>query len=109
MDRRPNPRKDQSMSRWNLLAWFLPVATLLLSSISCRGAKDGVEPIRGAKGGVEPIREARDVVEPIRLFNGKDLSGWSILIDPSAVGSRPATDPLEIFKVEDGLIHVSGE
>ncbi len=45
---------------------------------------------------------------PIILFNGKNLDGWSIHIR-HADKSDPTADPKGIFKVEDGLIHVSGE
>lgn len=46
---------------------------------------------------------------PVSLFNGKDLSGWSVFIDPSTAGYRPDSDPGRVFRVEDGLIRVSGE
>ncbi len=42
------------------------------------------------------------------LFNGKDLSGWSIFISHKD-GADPRTDPKGVFQVEDGVIHVSGE
>jgi hypothetical protein len=45
---------------------------------------------------------------PITLFNGKNLDGWSVHIR-HADKSDPTADPKGIFKVEDGLIHVSGE
>jgi hypothetical protein len=44
----------------------------------------------------------------IRLFNGKDLKGWYTFI-PHKDGSDPRTDPKGVFKVEDGVIHISGE
>jgi hypothetical protein len=44
----------------------------------------------------------------ITLFNGKDLSGWSVFI-PHRDGASPRTDPRGVFKVEGGMIHVSGE
>ncbi len=47
-------------------------------------------------------------VEPVRLFNGKDLSGWTVFI-PHKDKSDPKTDPKGVFRVEDGVIHVSGE
>jgi hypothetical protein len=46
--------------------------------------------------------------EPVPLFNGRDLSGWYTFI-PHSDGSDPKADPKGIFKVEDGLIHISGE
>jgi hypothetical protein len=44
----------------------------------------------------------------VSLFNGKDLSGWYTFI-PHKDGADPKTDPKGVFKVEDGVIHVSGE
>jgi hypothetical protein len=46
--------------------------------------------------------------KPTPLFNGKDLSGWSTFI-PHKDQSDPRGDPKGVFKVEDGVIHVSGE
>src|SRR5688572_7759647 len=43
------------------------------------------------------------------LFNGKDLSGWRVFVDPRADRYSPESSPEGIFEVEDGLIHVSGE
>ncbi|MBX6311332.1 MAG: DUF1080 domain-containing protein [Isosphaeraceae bacterium] len=48
----------------------------------------------------------------IKLFNGKDLSGWKVYIDPAdpkKKGYSPASSTEGIFRVEDGMIHVSGE
>jgi Domain of Unknown Function (DUF1080) len=45
---------------------------------------------------------------PIALFNGKDLSGWTLHIR-HADKSDPTADPKGVFKVENGVIHVSGE
>jgi hypothetical protein len=54
-----------------------------------------------------PADAAKDLT-PIVLFNGKNLDGWSIHIN-HADKSDPKSDPKGIFKVEDGVIHVSGE
>ena len=78
------------MSRSRSVARAWPMAILLVSSVSCR--------------------EATEVVAPIRLFNGQDLSGWTVFLDPSTEGGRPgAGPPCQVFEVEDGMIHVSGE
>jgi hypothetical protein len=45
----------------------------------------------------------------VRLFNGKDLDGWTIFIDPKTQGYSPDSSPEHVFRVEDGVIHVSGE
>lgn len=46
--------------------------------------------------------------EPRPLFNGKDFTGWALHI-PHADGADPKTDPKGVFKIEDGVLHVSGE
>lgn len=46
---------------------------------------------------------------PVVLFNGKDLSGWTVFVDPKTKGYGPDSRPESVFRVEDGLIHVSGE
>jgi hypothetical protein len=52
--------------------------------------------------------EGADREKAIPLFNGKDLSGWTIFI-PHKDKSDPRTDPKGVFRVEDGVIHISGE
>jgi hypothetical protein len=47
--------------------------------------------------------------KPISLFNGKDLSGWSIFIPHKDKSVPPDSDPKGVFRVQDGLIHISGE
>lgn len=42
------------------------------------------------------------------LFNGKNLDGWYLYIRHQDK-SDPSADPKGVFKVEDGVIHVSGE
>jgi len=54
-----------------------------------------------------PARKAGDPA-PIKLFNGKDLKGWSAHINHSDK-SDPKADPKGVFTVKDGVIHVSGE
>jgi hypothetical protein len=38
----------------------------------------------------------------IRLFNGKDLSNWVLQL------KDPAVDPASVFKVKNGIIHITG-
>jgi hypothetical protein len=52
---------------------------------------------------------SRQEGKTISLFNGKDLSGWSTFVDSRTKGYSPESRPENVFKVEDGLIHVSGE
>src|SRR4051812_32089471 len=58
--------------------------------------------------GSVPIPSARADDKAISLFNGKDLSGWTIFI-PHKDKSDPRSDPKGVFKVENGVIHISGE
>jgi len=55
-----------------------------------------------------PLVPARADDRAISLFNGKDLAGWTIFIR-HADKSDPRADPKGVFKVEDGVIHISGE
>src|SRR2546423_583272 len=55
-----------------------------------------------------PWVAARADDRAIALFNGKDLSGWTIFIRHGD-NSDPRADPKGVFKVEDGVIHISGE
>jgi len=62
--------------------------------------------------GLSPTSEVRAEPpkgQPVELFNGKDLSGWSIFINHKDKSVRPQDDPRGVFKVEDGTIHISGE
>lgn len=61
----------------------------------------------------EPVR-AQGVVKWQNLFNGKDFSGWGTYLIPSksAADQTPIglnKDPHGVFKVTDGMIHVSGQ
>jgi hypothetical protein len=39
----------------------------------------------------------------VKLFNGKDLSGWTVFLDP-----RKQADPAKVFTVKDGIIVCEG-
>ena len=39
----------------------------------------------------------------VKLFNGKDLTGWKVFLDP-----KKNADPKDIFTVKDGVLHVDG-
>lgn len=39
------------------------------------------------------------------LFNGKDLTGWTVFLDPN----KKDADPKEVFKVVDGVIKCKGQ
>lgn len=55
--------------------------------------------------------DSKSQEKSISLFNGKDLTGWHIYIRhaKSDADVDPRSDPKGIFKVEDGVIHISGE
>jgi hypothetical protein len=55
-----------------------------------------------------PVVAARADDKAITLFNGKDLTGWTIFI-PHADKSDPRSDPNGVFKVDNGVIHISGQ
>jgi hypothetical protein len=42
--------------------------------------------------------------QPIKLFNGKDLTGWKVFLNPKAKDA----DPARTFTVKDGILDVSG-
>lgn len=46
----------------------------------------------------------RTPTEVVRLFNGKDLSGWQVWLRKTG-----REDPRRVFRVSDGMIHVTGE
>ena len=39
------------------------------------------------------------------IFNGKDLEGWTKFLQKQGVNK----DPQQVFKIEDGVLHVSGQ
>lgn len=41
----------------------------------------------------------------IKLFNGKNLTGWTPFLDPRAKGVTPA----EVWSVKDGILHCKGK
>lgn len=62
-------------------------------------------PLSGAIG----AEETKSKSPAVALFNGKDLSGWSIFIRHADKTEDPKQDPKGVFKVENGAIHISGE
>jgi len=58
----------------------------------------GTPPSRAAEGG-----------ETVKLFNGKDLEGWYTFTKHADKDADPYADPKGVYKVEDGVIHISGE
>jgi hypothetical protein len=53
-------------------------------------------------------RPSRGESPPVALFNGKDLSGWYTFM-PRKDGSDPRSDPKQVFRIEDGVLHVTGD
>jgi hypothetical protein len=47
--------------------------------------------------------------KPISLFSGRDLTGWYTFIPHKDPSYPPTSDPKAVFKVENGVLHVSGE
>jgi hypothetical protein len=54
---------------------------------------------------VAPAQEKQKIKSGpwIKLFNGKDLTGWKIFLDP-----KKKADPDKIFSVKDGMIYCEG-
>lgn len=52
---------------------------------------------------------ADDTAKAVSLFNGKDLAGWYTFTRHADKTVVPYPDPKGVFKVEDGVIHISGE
>ncbi len=69
--------------------WFVCLVSVSLAAGPGRGEEKTPEPVTPRK--------------VIRLFNGKDLSGLYTWLKKTK-----DKDPLKVFTVEDGLIHVSG-
>lgn len=44
------------------------------------------------------------IEKKIELFNGKNLDGWSVFLK----GEEPGLDPNNVFSVENGILHISG-
>lgn len=74
--------------------WVSRLAACALVTIA---AATAVESVAG------PSRAQRGRTEV--LFNGRNLDGWYTFLE----GSGKNSDPLGIIKVENGLIHVSGQ
>lgn len=47
--------------------------------------------------------------DKVSLFNGRDLTGWHFFFNHKDKSADPTVDTKGVFKVEDGVIHVSGE
>lgn len=52
---------------------------------------------------------ADDATKAVRLFNGKDLDGWYTFTVHADKSADPHADPKGVYKVADGVIHISGE
>src|SRR6185436_3775140 len=51
------------------------------------------------------FQQSRGGAKPIRLFNGKDLSGFTTWLH----GLGKNNDPTKVFTVQDGILRISGE
>jgi len=75
---------------------LLPAALILAASAAVAGAAED------ARSQNEPISPKDG---PIKLFNGKDFTGLYTFLKGRGVRHEPG----DVFSVEDGTIHVSGE
>jgi hypothetical protein len=60
-------------------------------------------PSTGASDGAPTASKA------VSLFNGRDLTGWTIFLRHKDTSLDPRSDPKGVFRVEDGILHISGE
>jgi hypothetical protein len=77
------------VKRFHLLLSLLVLSSLTLPASAAEPPPPG-----------EPVAPEK----PIKLFNGNDLSGWYTFLKESG-----HDDPKQVFSVEDGTIHISGE
>jgi hypothetical protein len=80
-----------------------PLATLGLLALACAIASPGITRADDADKSKPAAAAAANEAGWIQLFNGKDLDGWTPKIRGHALGE----DPLNTFRVEDGLLKVS--
>lgn len=80
---------------------FLSTSTVVLVLAFGAIAESRNQPARGSDRAEEP--------QSIPLFNGKDLQGWYVYINHKDKAIQPYDDPNGVIKVENGVIHVSGE
>jgi squalene-hopene/tetraprenyl-beta-curcumene cyclase len=82
---------------------LLVIVLALGASILVKLAPVGAE---ATAGGNAPNlqEEARTPTEVVRLFNGKDLSNWETWLRKTG-----RQDPQRVFRVTDGLLHITGE
>jgi hypothetical protein len=53
----------------------------------------------------KPSEKRPGLITNVKLFNSVDLTGFA----PVLKGQMPGMDPMRVFQVKDGLLHVSGE
>jgi len=73
-----------------MFAWIGAVLVLALAVAGARGGEPQAAPVR--PDGL------------VRLFNGKDLAGLSTWLKDTG-----RSDPRRVFRVDDGLIHITGD
>jgi hypothetical protein len=82
---------------------LLVIVLALGASILVKLAPVGAEATAG--GNTSNLQEeARTPTEVVRLFNGKDLSNWETWLRKTG-----RQDPQRVFRVTDGLLHITGE
>jgi hypothetical protein len=72
--------------------------TIILFLFIITSATVSVAQTRSSKAKISK-RSEKDVIQ---LFNGKDLSDWAFMLKDNSV------DPLKVFSVQNGIIHITG-
>lgn len=73
---------------------------------------EGPYQVRWRNVRVRELKTGEEVAAPaktVSLFNGKDLDGWYTFTAHADRSADPYADPKGVYKVEDGVIHISGE
>jgi hypothetical protein len=61
-----------------------------------------IEPVAAFAAGHKSKNKSNKKSEKVTLFNGKDLNNWVFKL------KDPSVDPKTVFKVQNGVIHISG-
>jgi hypothetical protein len=75
---------------------------LILVLVILTGASTGIYGQSRQKNAKSQKNRRNEKVVNIKLFNGKELSNWVFHL------KDPAVDPVTVFKVQNGVIHITG-
>ncbi len=76
-----------------LITRFLTVLLISLMAVSTSAQTKSKKPSKSPK---------KSKAQTVQLFNGKDLSNWAFKL------RDPSVDPMKVFTIQNGVIHISG-